>query len=133
MRTGQVGEPLNLDPQFFTPLSGDTTFAVLDRLINYDDQLQPRPMVAESWDQSGDLKQIKLNLRKGVQFHDGREMTSDDVKYSMLRVRDPKMAAFASLLATQSAWFSSIDTPDKYSWSSTRTRRGRASSTSSST
>ena len=114
MRTGQVGEPLNLDPQYFTPLSGDTTFAVLDRLIDYDDQLRPRPMLAESWEQSSDLKQVKLNLRKGVQFHDGREITSDDIKYSMLRVRDPKVAAFASLLATQSAWFSTVDTPDKY-------------------
>ncbi|MBV9581768.1 MAG: ABC transporter substrate-binding protein [Chloroflexi bacterium] len=114
MRTAQVGDPLNLDPQFFTPLSGDTTYVVLDRLINYDDKLQPQPQVAESWDQSSDLKQIKLNLRKGVQFHDGREMTSDDVKYSMLRVRDPKVAAFASTLAAQSVWFSTIDTPDKY-------------------
>jgi peptide/nickel transport system substrate-binding protein len=114
LRTGQVGEPLNLDPQYFTPLSGDTTFAVLDRLIDYDDQLQPRPQLAESWEQSSDLKQIKVNVRKGVQWHDGREMTSDDVKYSMLRVRDPKVAAFASLLAAQSGWFSTLDTPDKY-------------------
>src|SRR5581483_6174241 len=94
LRTGQVGDPLNLDPHYFTPLSGDTTFPVLDRLITYDDTLQPQPQLAESWDQSSDLKQIKLNLRKGVQFHDGRELTSDDVKYSMLRVRDPKVAAF---------------------------------------
>jgi peptide/nickel transport system substrate-binding protein len=114
LRTGQVGEPLNLDPHYFTPLSGDTTFPVLDRLIAYDDKLQPQPQLAESWEQSSDLKQIKLNLRKGVQFHDGRELTSEDVKYSMLRVRDPKVAAFASLLATQSAWWSTIDTPDKY-------------------
>jgi peptide/nickel transport system substrate-binding protein len=114
LRTGQVGQPLNLDPQYFTPLSGDTTFAVLDRLIDYDDQLQPRPQLAESWEQSSDLKQVKVNLRKGVQWHDGREMTSDDVKYSMLRVRDPKVAAFASLLAAQSSWFSTVDTPDKY-------------------
>jgi peptide/nickel transport system substrate-binding protein len=114
LRTAQVGDPLNLDPQYFTPLSGDTTYVVLDRLVDYDDKLQPQPQLAESWDQSTDLKQIKLNLRKGVQFHDGRELTSDDVKYSMLRVRDPKVAAFASTLAAQSVWFSTIDTPDKY-------------------
>jgi peptide/nickel transport system substrate-binding protein len=114
LRTGQVGDPLNLDPHYFTPLTGDTTFPVLDRLIAYDDKLQPQAQLAESWEQSGDLKQIKLNLRKGVQFHNGRELTSEDVKYSMLRVRDPKVASFASLLATQSAWFSTIETPDKY-------------------
>ena len=93
LRTGQVGDPLNLDPHYFTPLTGDTTFPVLDRLIAYDDKLQPQPQLAESWEQSSDLKQIKLNLRKGVQFHNGREITSDDVKYSMLRVRDPKVAS----------------------------------------
>ena len=114
LRTAQVGDPLNLDPHYFTPLTGDTTYPVLDRLIAYDDRLQPQPQLAESWEQSGDVKQIKFNLRKGVQFHDGRDMTSDDVKYSMLRVRDPKVAAFASTLAAQSAWFTTIDTPDKY-------------------
>ena len=48
-------------------------------------------MLAESWDVSSDLTQFKLNLRKGVQFHTGREFTSDDVKYNLLRVRDPKV------------------------------------------
>jgi peptide/nickel transport system substrate-binding protein len=114
LRTGQVGDPLNLDPHYFTPLTGDTTFPVLDRLIGYDEKLQAQPQLAESWEQSTDLKQIKLNLRKGVQFHNGRELTSEDVKYSMLRVRDPKVASFASLLAAQSGWFSTIETPDKY-------------------
>jgi peptide/nickel transport system substrate-binding protein len=114
LRTAQVGDPLNLDPHYFSPLTGDTTYPVLDRLIAYDDNLQPRPQLAESWEQSSDSKQLKLNLRKGVQFHDGREMTSEDVKYNILRVRDPKVAVFASTLAAPSAWFTTIDTPDKY-------------------
>jgi peptide/nickel transport system substrate-binding protein len=47
-----------------------------------------------------------------VHWHSGREFTSDDVKYNFLRVRDPKLNAGA--LALQSAWWTTIDTPDKY-------------------
>jgi peptide/nickel transport system substrate-binding protein len=68
-------------------------------------------MLAESWDVSSDFKQIKLNLRKGVQFHTGRELTSEDVKWNILHVRDPKVAAGALIL--QSNWFTGIETPDK--------------------
>jgi peptide/nickel transport system substrate-binding protein len=76
--------------------------------------MQPQPILAESWELSSDVKQIKLNLRKGVQFHDGRELTSDDVNYSLLRIRDPKLAAVAGQLASQSAWWTNISLPDKY-------------------
>jgi peptide/nickel transport system substrate-binding protein len=55
---------------------------------------------------------IKLNLRKGVQFHSGREFTSDDVRWNLMRARDPKTAV--QQFQTQSAWFTGIDTPDKY-------------------
>src|SRR5947209_1035766 len=96
---------------------GSVTSVTLSRrtalgLIEYDNKLQPQPMLAESWDVSKDFKQIKLNLRKGVQFHSGRELTSDDVKYNVLRARDPKVGA--GQFNKQSNWFSTIDTPDKY-------------------
>ncbi|MBV9325291.1 MAG: ABC transporter substrate-binding protein [Chloroflexi bacterium] len=69
-------------------------------------------MLAENWDVNSDYTQFKLSLRKGIQFHTGRELTSDDVKYTLLRVRDPKVTTGA--LAAVSNWFSAIDTPDKY-------------------
>jgi peptide/nickel transport system substrate-binding protein len=71
-------------------------------------------VLAESWEQSSDGKQVTLNLRKGVLFHDGREFTSDDVKYSLLRLRDPKVAPIVGPLANQSAWWTTAETPDKY-------------------
>jgi peptide/nickel transport system substrate-binding protein len=87
-------------------------FQMYDTLSAYDAQRQPQPMLAESWDVSPDFKRVQLNLRKGVQFHDGREFTSDDVKYNVLRVRDPKLPA--AQLLFMSNWFSDIQTPDKY-------------------
>ena len=110
LKVGQIGDAARLDGQLVTTV--DTTWMPFDRLTAYDANLKPQPMLAESWEFSSDFKQLKLNLRKGVQFHSGRELTSDDVKWNFLRVRDPKVAAGALIL--QSNWFTAIDTPDKY-------------------
>jgi peptide/nickel transport system substrate-binding protein len=113
LRLGMVGDVSTLDGHNTTPNQFDTTWSVFDRLITYDAKLQPQPELAESWDLSTDLTQIKLNLRKGVQWHSGREFTSDDVEYNLLRVRDQKLQI--PTLRNQSNWFTSIETPDKYS------------------
>ena len=70
----------------------ETVWLIYDRLTSYDLKLQPQPMLAESWDVSDDHKRAKLNLRKGVQFHSGRDFTSDDVKWNLMRIADPKPA-----------------------------------------
>ena len=110
LRVGMVGDAARLDGQLVTTV--DATWAPFDRLTAYDQNLKPQPMLAESWEFSSDFKQLKLNLRKGVQFHSGRELTSDDIKWNVEYVRDPKVAAGALIL--QSKWFSSVETPDKY-------------------
>jgi peptide/nickel transport system substrate-binding protein len=111
LRIGTVGDLVSLDGHLH---SGNTSiWFVYDRLSAYDDKLQPQPMLAESWDISPDYKQIKLNLRRGVQFHSGRELTSDDVKYSILRVANPKTGA--GQMQPLAAWWSGIELPDKYS------------------
>ena len=79
--------------------------------MSYDDQLLPQPELAESWDVSQDFKQMKINLRKSVVWHNGREFTSDDVKYNILRVRDRSIGG--GTFTNQSLWFDTIETPDK--------------------
>jgi peptide/nickel transport system substrate-binding protein len=111
LRVAISADPASLDGHLFANGRFDTTWLIYDRLAEYDLNLKPQPRLAESWDISTDFKQIKLNLRKGVTFHDGREFTSDDVKYNVLRVRDPKIGAGA--FVNQSNWFTSFDTPDK--------------------
>jgi peptide/nickel transport system substrate-binding protein len=112
LRIGRANEPSNLDGHLISPYGLNSTWMALDRLTAYDEKLVPQPRLAESWDLSADSTQLKLSLRKGVTFHTGREFTSEDVKYNLLRVRDPKVGA-AQLLAF-SAWFTDIQTPDKY-------------------
>src|SRR5579872_5767137 len=113
VRWGQVGDLVTIDAILWSPVSNNTLGQVNEMLIDYDDDLTIMPRLAESWEQSTDNTQIKLNLRKGVQFHSGREFTSDDVEYNLLRARDPKNP-YAAVVAVGSAWWSSWDKPDKY-------------------
>ncbi|HEU0167436.1 MAG TPA: ABC transporter substrate-binding protein, partial [Chloroflexota bacterium] len=113
LRTAILGDSANtLDPQFLGPGNLSTTWLAFDRLMWYDDNLKPQGELAESWEISPDSKQVKLNLRKGVTFHSGRDFTSADVAYNLQRIRDPKVAL---QLANMAAWVSSVQTPDPYS------------------
>lgn len=50
--------------------------------------------LAENWEISADGKSFTFKLRQGVMFHgDFGELTSEDVVFSLDRVRDPKMAS----------------------------------------
>ncbi len=50
--------------------------------IRISDEGDFEPWLAESWEESEDGLSITLNLRQGVMFHNGREMTADDVVWS---------------------------------------------------
>jgi peptide/nickel transport system substrate-binding protein len=63
-----------------------------NRLVRLDENMQVVPDLAESWEIPNNLTYI-FHLRKGVKFHNGREMTADDVKYSLERVLDPATAS----------------------------------------
>ena len=62
---------------------------VLEGLTFYDDELNLVPWLAESWEQSEDVLTWTFKLREGVKFHNGREMTAEDVKWSFERLIDP--------------------------------------------
>ncbi len=113
LRWGQVGDLVTIDAIMWSPVANNTLGQVNEMLIDYDDDLKIMPRLAESWEQSADNTSIKLNLRKGVQFHTGREFTSDDVEYNILRARDPKNP-FAPVVAVGSNWWTSWEKPDKY-------------------
>ncbi|MCX6568696.1 MAG: ABC transporter substrate-binding protein [Candidatus Aminicenantes bacterium] len=57
-----------------------------DGLVKFDSHYNPMPSLAEYWLVSPDGKRITFYLRPGVRFHNGRELTADDVKYSLERL-----------------------------------------------
>jgi peptide/nickel transport system substrate-binding protein len=113
LRVGILGDIPSLDPHQLTVPVPDVTYGVWDRLLAYDSQLKPQPLLAEAFDMSSDGKQLKLTLRPGVQFHTGREFTSDDVKWTLTRLKTDPVVAVTGFY-TQIGPLSSVDTLDKY-------------------
>ena len=58
------------------------------------------PGLAESWDISADGKVYTFHLRRGVLFHNGEELTADDVVYTFDRMLNPATKALNSDILT---------------------------------
>jgi len=73
----------------FDPTGSPHYFIVeqlFDGLVKFDTNFGIVPALAEYWTISADGKKITFYLRKGVRFHNGRELTADDVKFSLERL-----------------------------------------------
>jgi len=82
-----------LPPHRLDPAQGDWPFItqnIFDGLIRMDDDLGIRPDLAEYWQVSDGGKTYTFFLRKNVRFHNGRELTSADVKFSLERLLRPE-------------------------------------------
>jgi peptide/nickel transport system substrate-binding protein/oligopeptide transport system substrate-binding protein len=66
--------------------------------VQYDQTLTISPALAQYWKPSRDGLTWTFTLRKGVHFHHGREVTADDVVYSLTRILDPKVKSGAAEL-----------------------------------
>jgi oligopeptide transport system substrate-binding protein len=69
---------------------------IFDGLVQFDRNLAVTPALAEFWKASRDGLTWTFTLRKGVKFHHGRELTADDVVYSLSRLIDPRTKSAAA-------------------------------------
>ncbi|AYG68517.1 MULTISPECIES: ABC transporter substrate-binding protein [unclassified Rhizobium] len=60
--------------------------------------------------ESKDAKTWTVKLRKGVTFHDGKELTADDVVFSLKRHLDPGVGSKVAKIAAQMTGFKAVDT-----------------------
>jgi peptide/nickel transport system substrate-binding protein len=103
LKLGQIADLTRLDPQWREQFHK----IVFDQLTDYDEKNEPKPRLAESWNVSNDFTRVEFKLRKGVEFHNGRGFTSEDVKFSYERAK-----GLTDTIFREAKWFKSIETPD---------------------
>lgn len=103
--------PTNLDPRVGIDAQSERIDALIfDDLLDRDEHLNVTPGLAESWQIPDPLTYV-FHIRHGVRFHDGRPLTSRDVKWtfdSLLlgKIRSTRAAAYR--------YVDRVDAPDDY-------------------
>ncbi|HEX7281644.1 MAG TPA: ABC transporter substrate-binding protein, partial [Vicinamibacterales bacterium] len=84
-----LSSPNNLDPRIGSDETSQRVHQlVFDYLLALDEQLRPTGGLATHWEQPDPLTYI-VYLRKSVRFHDGHELTADDVVHTFSSFIDP--------------------------------------------
>ena len=79
-----------LDPHQTAESSSNTAMRqIYESLVMFNSKHEITPMMAERWEVLEDGKAYKFYLRKGVKFHNGEEMTADDVVFTFKRATGP--------------------------------------------
>lgn len=89
-----VTNPTTMDPHKVQ--DGDTIDLlqqIYEGLVGWDTNNKPVGYLAESWTVSDDQLTYTFKLRDNAKFHNGRKVTADDVKWSLERCSNPKLAS----------------------------------------
>lgn len=90
IRMGMQVPAAAIEPVKLADSGGVTVISqVAETLVLSGKDLVARPLLAESWSPNKDGSVWTFKIRKGVKFHDGREMTAKDVVASINRIADP--------------------------------------------
>ena len=101
--------PTNLDPRIGTDAQAERIDSLLfDPLVRRDEKFGIGPALAERWERPDPLT-YTFHLRSGVRFHDGRALTSRDVKWTLDSMIQGKVV---TVKAASYATWASIETPD---------------------
>ncbi len=101
--------PTNLDPRIGTDgQSEHIDSLIFDALVRRDEHFNVQPWLAQSWETPDPLTYI-FHLRSGVHFHDGRPLTSKDVRWTIASILNGSVATVKSQAYRNIA---RIDTPD---------------------
>ncbi|MEP0804829.1 MAG: ABC transporter substrate-binding protein [Chloroflexota bacterium] len=82
------GEPETLDPALgYDTASNEMILNIYEPLVFYDGVHTDRfvPLLAERWEVSEDGRVYTFKIRSGVKFHEGQDLTAEDVAYSFQR------------------------------------------------
>jgi peptide/nickel transport system substrate-binding protein len=86
---GMTNSPLDMDPRVAADEASQKVHQLLyNTLVRIDDNLRIVPDLAETFEQQDPLTYV-ATLRRGVRFHNGRELTAADVVYTFRSLIDP--------------------------------------------
>ena len=89
---GLGGDATSLNPVVATDgISYTVEWPLFDSLLELDQSLNVKPLLAESWETSRDGLTYTFKLKKGVTWHDGKPFTARDVAFTFYSVLDPKV------------------------------------------
>jgi peptide/nickel transport system substrate-binding protein len=117
-RGGRITWALEQDPVHVAPFGAILTSnhwgkqAAYDSLVEWDRNLNLKPALAESW-RIVNPRTILFNLRRGVRFHNGKELDAGDVKYSVELMLNPPLPGSISTVGQVPA-FEGVDVVSKY-------------------
>ena len=109
---------LRRDIQLMNPLVGTRSteehirHLMFETLLDVDLNGKIQPNLATHWKVSDDGKRINFKLREGVMFHNGKEMTAQDVKFAIDYTKNPKNGAYGF---RDLALLDRVETEGKYS------------------
>ena len=84
LRVATSASPPTLDPYPTTHIAvREVGMHIFENLVTFNAKFQIVPQLAEKWEVSLDGKVYTFTLQKGVKFHNGKEMTTEDVKASV--------------------------------------------------
>ena len=103
------GAPVSVDPRVATDAYGEQILQMTHAsLVRRDAAGNPVPDLAEGWESPDPLTHL-FRLRRALRFHDGRPLTSSDVRYTFEWILDPSNRSPHRALYRHVA---SIGTPD---------------------
>ncbi len=102
----------NLDPATLTDeWNYNSNWMYRNCLVEVDYQGNPTPELAEKWESSPDAKTWTFDLKKGVEFHNGKTMDAEDVIFSINHHRGKDSQSAAKGIVDQ---ITDIKTDGKY-------------------
>ena len=74
----------SMDPgTLVSNMNQNVSWQIRNCLVEIDHEFNAIPELAESWDSTPDAKVWTFKLRKGIEFHNGKTMTAEDVIFSI--------------------------------------------------
>ncbi|HLS49075.1 MAG TPA: ABC transporter substrate-binding protein [Actinomycetaceae bacterium] len=105
-----ASDPTVLNPQFGGgPIPLRFGFAMMEPLVELNDQYEVSPVLAREWTFSDDGLTVTFELEEGVEWHDGEPFTAEDVAFNFEEIIE--LQSFGAQIANR---IDTVETPDDH-------------------